>query len=159
MFRPDIGSKVRDVNNIPFTVVRAGLPVDCDHTWIWLGASYTLKTKQQGVCEGYYQCTKCNMVVSRHNCVLNAPAPAFAGDEELVDDAVVQCRSAAGYKTCYEIYLPDENCSGVCDHAFEFMLMAEHNQSNMLEAFFRCTVCGAIWIQTLGEINKFPQTR
>jgi hypothetical protein len=51
MFRPDIGSKVRDVNNIPFTVVRAGLPVDCDHTWIWLGASYTLKTKQQGVCQ------------------------------------------------------------------------------------------------------------
>ena len=49
MFRPDVGSKVRDVNNIPFTVVRAGLPVDCDHTWIWLGASYTLKTKQQGV--------------------------------------------------------------------------------------------------------------
>jgi len=42
MFRPDVGSKVRDVNNIPFTVVRAGLPVDCDHTWIWLGASYRL---------------------------------------------------------------------------------------------------------------------
>lgn len=49
MFRPAIGSTVRDANDIPFTVVRAGMPVDCDHTWIWLGASYTLKTKQQGV--------------------------------------------------------------------------------------------------------------
>ena len=48
MFRPAIGSTVRDANDIPFTVVRAGMPVDCDHTWIWLGASYTLKTKQRG---------------------------------------------------------------------------------------------------------------
>lgn len=129
MFRPAIGSTVRDANDIPFTVVRAGMPVDCDHTWIWLGASYTLKTKQRGVCEGYYQCTKCNTVVSRHNGVLNAPAPAFAGDEELVDDAIVQCRSAAGHNLQYEIYLPGEDCSGVCDHAFEFMMMVEQNRS------------------------------
>ncbi|MDD4455625.1 MAG: hypothetical protein PHI67_10000 [Candidatus Methanomethylophilaceae archaeon] len=51
MFRPAIGSTVRDANDIPFTVVRAGMPVDCDHAWIWLGASYTLKTKQRGVCQ------------------------------------------------------------------------------------------------------------
>jgi hypothetical protein len=155
MFRPAIGSTVRDTLDQQFTIVRNGLPADCnhDHTWLWLGASCTLETKKEGACQGYYQCTKCNMVVSRFVGFIDAPYPSPVDDEQLVNDGVVKCRAASGKERHYSIYLPDEDCDGTCNHTFEFMMLHEETKSHTLEAFYRCTQCGTIWIQTICKIH------
>ena len=58
MFRPIIGGTVCDRYGKEFIVSRNGLPTDCTHNWMWLGASHIPKAvgDECDVCEGYYQC-------------------------------------------------------------------------------------------------------